>query len=394
LNYLVALIFLILPAYLVRFSVFGIPTTVLEVIIYLVFAIGLILFFRTRRKIKPAKIWLPAGLLLLAAIISVWVSPLKISALGELKAFFIDPLLVLWLMLVYLSKKDFRLILGVVSLSALFVSFHAIWQYLSQNITPDGRVIGIFGYSPNYLALFLAPITALFIGYSIENWQKNHLNNFASLGASAFYLIALYLSGSRAGLLVVLAGLIAFSIFKYWSKISSKIYLKISLAVFILIAVFIGWFFFKPNFSLSPENGGRVTSSNNIRWQIWGTSLELGRNNPVLGLGLGNFQPAFTELTKNRANFPEYISPWALTPHNLYLMFWLSTGILGIGAFIWILVIFYQQGFKLKTSESAILLAGMTALLLQGLVDTPYFKNDLCLIFWCLVGLVIILNKE
>lgn len=392
-KYLIAIIALILPSYLIRFKIFGIPTTFLELFIYLVFLTGLILAIKNKIKCEKDEVWLPAGLFLLSAIIAVFISPLKNTALGEMKAFFIDPLLVLWLVLTYIRSKDFGLILGSLGLSALFVSAHAIWQYLSQAVTSDGRVIGIFGYSPNYMALFLAPITVMFIGYTIEFWKKRSIDNLGMIGAIFFYLVAIYLSGSRAGLLVVGAGAIAYLVFKYLPLIQKKIQLKIGLVFFIIIVVLSAWYVFKPNFNLSPETGGRVTSSNNIRWQIWETSVELGSKSPLFGLGLGNFQDSFTELTKTRANFPEFISPWALTPHNLYLTFWLNAGLFGLIAFIWVLILFYKDGLKNKGQIAIILMAAMTAILLQGLVDTPYFKNDLSLIFWLIVGNMLILKK-
>ena len=35
----------------------------------------------------------------------------------------------------------------------------------------------------------------------------------------------------------------------------------------------------------------------------------------------------------------------------------------------------------------------MTVLLIHGLVDVPYFKNDLAVLFWIIIGLIII-NKK
>jgi len=35
----------------------------------------------------------------------------------------------------------------------------------------------------------------------------------------------------------------------------------------------------------------------------------------------------------------------------------------------------------------------MIALLTHGFFDTPYFKNDLAIIFWVMVGLAVVLKK-
>ncbi len=82
----------------------------------------------------------------------------------------------------------------------------------------------------------------------------------------------------------------------------------------------------------------------------------------------------------------------ALTPHNLYLMFWLSAGIFGLIGFIWAIIAFLKQVFKKFTSkEAVILLAIMATILSYGLIEASIWKNDLSIIFWTVWGLAWIL---
>lgn len=398
-KYLIALVILALPAYLVRFTIGGIPTTLLEIIIYVVFIIGLSqMGYCQWGKIKNP-ILRPIGLLLAAAVISVYISPEKTAALGQIKAFFIDPLLVFYLMLCYLKKEDFPLIFGALAASSLAVAGHTIIQKFSGQVTPDGRVIGLFGYTPNYTAFFLAPITVLLTAYGLHlTASKIKINKIWLLAVSCLLLanlLAVYLSGSRAGLLAMASGMVCYFMIYFRDFIKARPKLKIALVILTILAAVGAGYAFRPNFALSPEQGKRITSSNNIRWQIWQTSWELGQKSPIFGVGLSNFQEAFAQLTQNRVNFPEYITPMALTPHNLFLMFWLSTGLLGLLAFIWLLVWFYRTGLKLLSEPLApILLATMTVIVIQGIVDTPYFKNDLTVFFWLILGLMILLNRK
>ncbi len=391
-KYLIALIALALPTYLIRFDIGGIPTTLLEVLIYAIFLIGLWkLAYCQWLKVRQT-FWLPIGLLLIALIISTIIAPDKLAAAGQVRAYFIDPLLVFWLMVCYLEAKDFSWVFLGLAGSGLFVSVHTIVLKILGEVTSDGRVIGIFGYSPNYVALFLAPIAVMVFAYGINFTKKNIKLAVISYLLSAISIVAIYFSGSRGGLLAVVGGIIFYLILKYWGIIRKKMLYKLGVLLLITLAIFGTAWFFKPNFQAS---GGRVTSSNNLRWQIWGVSFELGAKHPLFGVGLANFQPAFSDFTKNRGNFPEYITPQALSPHNIFLMFWLTGGILGLVAFIWLLVIFYQTGFKnLSKPWTLILLAAMTTIILQGLVDTPYFKNDLSIMFWLILGLMLLLNYE
>jgi O-antigen ligase len=89
------------------------------------------------------------------------------------------------------------------------------------------------------------------------------------------------------------------------------------------------------------------------------------------------------------------------------LHFWVELGILGIASFILLLAAYFarmrrtlayvipdeirnpekkEQEVEAGTGEFPLLLIGslgaMVAILVHGLVDTPYFKNDLAFIFW------------
>jgi len=395
-KYFIFIIALCMPAYLVRFQVSGIPSSLLEIVIYLALIYGLINLKKAQTNQNLAKLYLPVGLFLLAATISVYISPLKTQALGQLKAFFIDPIIVFWLATAYLKREDVVWLVVGLSGSSLVVAMHTFWQKFSGQVTIDNRVVGIFGYSPNYIALFLGPIAVLLFSYGIELLNKKKtLASFSLIFISLLNFLAIYLSGSRAGLLVVIAGLVIYLLLKFRFFFQKNSVALILLIGVIVTSISLSWFAFRPNFNLSPDLGGRITSSNNIRWQIWETSWELISGQPIFGVGLANFQNAFSSLTKERVNFPEYISPWALTPHNLFLTLWSTVGILGLISFCWLTISLYNFGIKkISLGLSLVLIATLSTLILQGLVDTPYFKNDLSIFFWLVAAFVVLLNKE
>jgi len=394
-SYLISLILLLLPAYLIRFSIFGIPSTVLEVLIYAIFLYGLWQAYKVGFRPIEWEIWLPISALIIALIISTIISPDKRTASGEFKGFFIDPLFVVWLMYQFGKKESLLLWFGASSISGLFVAIDTIILKILGHVTPDGRVIGIFGYSPNYLALFLTPIAVLVFSLGWYYLAKKKV--LWSLGADlAFILIglAIYFSGSRGGIMALAFGIGIFFLAKYWRFVAQRFSSKIIVAILILAAIYTAWTFIRPDFSASPASG-RVASSNNVRWQIWQASWELGTKNAkniILGVGLGNFQNAFGNLTKDRANFPEYITPMALTPHNIFLMFWLSTGILGLLSFLALLVLFFREIRKNLSGEfMPIILGVFSAITIYGLVEAVSWKNDLSIFFFFFWGVVWIL---
>jgi hypothetical protein len=69
--------------------------------------------------------------------------------------------------------------------------------------------------------------------------------------------------------------------------------------------------------------------------------------------------------------------------------------VLGTIAIAWLLIIAFRaswQGWKATEPEWRPIFLGallaLVAIVVHGLVDVPYFKNDLSLEFWAIVGLV------
>jgi len=66
-------------------------------------------------------------------------------------------------------------------------------------------------------------------------------------------------------------------------------------------------------------------------------------------------------------------------------------GILGLVSFIGLVVLGLWRFWK---NPYLWFIAPLFALLVHGLIDTPYFKNDLSLIFWFLIGIAAISQKS
>jgi O-antigen ligase len=307
------------------------------------------------------------------------------------------------------NKKDVKNVLKWLYFGIFGVAAVGLIYYFQGSLTYDGRLKTFF-LSPNYLAMYLAPgIIAGF--YFIKN-QSSKLktpacrslapvgrqNNNSKMKIYSILLLlsysvliaSFYLTYSYATWASVIISLLG-AHFLINRKINKKVFL-ISLVVLVLL-VFSQW------------NAGKLENLKNYsrsslesRIMIWKSAAKILKDSPVWGIGPGNFQTKYLEYQKY---FPPYLE-WAVPqPHNLYLAFWLQAGILGIAGFLILVAVWLKNTLRLAKKKQDLsswlsfpLLGIMLYVLIHGLVDTPYWKNDLAVIFWVTVSLGIILQQS
>jgi O-antigen ligase len=120
---------------------------------------------------------------------------------------------------------------------------------------------------------------------------------------------------------------------------------------------------------------------------IWQSAEKVLENSWVWGIGAGNFQEKYLEYQKYFAPYLEWAVPH---PHNLYLALWLYGGIFGLVGFLALVFFWFSALFRSQKNPSLrfIGLGIMLYVLLHGLVDTTYLKNDLAVLFWLLFALI------
>ena len=404
-QYIVAILLGILPLYLVRFAVFGIPANALEVALYGVFAFVLASALRKGSVCNlfslPKEGLFRTGfvLLLLGAALSVAFNP-TLRALGILKGWFLDP--ILFFLLMRYIRGSASSIAWAYGISATAVALIAFGYWARDISTYDGRLRAFFE-SPNHLAMFIAPaalITAWLTGQLLREIsqmnresgtrnQRIHIGTFV-LHASCFIILALvlWLTKSHGAWFGVVG---AFFVGFVFPKISQKLRVMVIVIVIVLgastplLAVRF-WPQLQNTFSVSER------SSLASRTMIWQSALAIGRDNPIFGVGPGTFQERYLAYQKN---YPPYLE-WAVPqPHNIYLAFWLQTGLLGLTGFLLLLVWYFKKLLNnLSLVVSCWLLVVMTYTLLHGSVDTLYWKNDLSFMFWALLGFVSLLREN
>lgn len=139
---------------------------------------------------------------------------------------------------------------------------------------------------------------------------------------------------------------------------------------------------------LRPERVFSPTTSS-IRVLLWGSSLQMLADHPVLGVGLDNFLYLYSPA---RAERP-YMHPdaWRESelshPHNIFLDWWLSLGLPGLAALAWALLLLLRHA-RPRGPLAVGLLGALAASLAHGQIDNSYFLPDLAALWWLQLALL------
>nr|WP_272878443.1 O-antigen ligase family protein [Clostridium sp. Cult3] len=225
----------------------------------------------------------------------------------------------------------------------------------------------------------IIPISASLFWYSKKIHKKAIF-----LITSLILTIALVLTLSRGGWVGF-----AFGIFIFIILIEKKLLLSI-------IPIVLAGVYFLPqsivNRILTIGNLG--DSSNAYRIRLWKITLEIIRDNWLVGVGFG-YIPFKTTFETYIRTMPAYHS------HNTYLQTMGEMGILGLIVFIMLIFVLYKYGIKrlMKQEDRYIrtmaggVLAGLAALLAHGAVESVLYLPKIIITFWTLVGLILALMR-
>ncbi len=399
--YLLALTLLLAPAYAFKFSIGPLPTNLLMLWVFFVWLVFSVIIIAKKQipqilatsRILDRKIFILTGLFFLGGAISLFWKGFSVQKLGQFVVLFLQPISIFFLSIfVWRRNPESKLLLlttGYLLLALMgiysIVQYFTLWglppAYWGNSVEPK-RALSFFSH-PNFYSLFSAPLLSLllpdvarrFIGLISKPINRHAtLRDFTSLLAWLFGTIGLLLSFSRAGWLGLTAAGLVYLFFSADKKIRKFASVIIVIIIIVIAAT--------PNLRwrlITPFKGERSANSRIILWE---SGLKAIKTSPILGLGLNgyssNYQKFQNDVALDTHNFP----------HNIFLNFWLETGITGLISLIGLIGLLIYRGLKNKDDEYRLGVAlFLIAILSQGLLDNPYFKNDLALIFWLVLSL-------
>lgn len=371
------------PVYLIKFSVFDVPLNLLDILILFTITVwtyeNRLIFFKKIKKSlkKTSSILFPVFLILFGLFVSALLGENFLRELGIIKSWFLLPITFGFIIFNETQKiNTVKKILNALFFSSFFISIISLFYLLFDKLTYDGR-LSAFYLSPNHLAMILVP------GFLIGFWEavKNKEINTFKLIYLLPILLVLFFTHSYGA----------------WISLTISCFLILSLThkkiiLFLILVLFIFLILERDSSKFNAIFNHQEQSSLDSRFVIWQVSKKIISDNWLWGIGPGNFQEKYLEYQKYFPPYPQWAVP---QPHNLFLAFWLQTGLLGLFGFLYLIFSWSTKKIKIlifskdfyKKKFSLIMLTTIFATILHGLIDTPYWKNDLSLVFWSIIYL-------
>lgn len=301
--------------------------------------IGLLATLSRHTKMRIGTLhWLTLSFVLLAGFSFYW----SVNPDATLKRLwtYVQLLAMMWLIWQWADneKKVLQLFqafgLGALTLAA------GIFAGLS-GATAGASRLDAYNFNPNDIASILAlgiPI-CWYAGLRNKNFWVSKLY----MAIPAVLVIAILLTGSRAGLV---KAILAFGLI-FWSLTEGSNFRRLlilcsgALIISIVLTVVPSRTLTRLGTTTSEIGSGTLGG----RTEIWSVGMEVFYQNPLLGIGAGNF----------RTVVGDYFM-YDRAPHNVFLAILVEQGIIGLGAFLFILGAVFNYVLRAPPRERMFLL--------------------------------------
>lgn len=305
------------------------------------------------------------------------------------------------------NKKMIPVVLGTLAIcvageslvgflqSFLHLDEISTWQDTS-NLNPEDVLSRVYGtlkpLNPNLFGGYLVAGFPTVLG-SVFFFLNRKQFKYAIIPA-IFTLVSIYAifqTGCRGAYLalMLILGCVFLISAKFLWKTYKKLYVSFisSIVVLFMMAItFVGALRHRFMSIFAMRND----SSNSFRFNVYHSSLQMFKDNWLLGIGVGNknFREIYGLYMKTGFD--------ALSAYNIYLETAVESGIFALIAFLGTLITLSINAVKFILTELdiekviyvAISIIAIWAVMFHGLVDTIYFRPQLQFMFWTYVAVI------
>lgn len=242
---------------------------------------------------------------------------------------------------------------------------------------PQHRVFSSFG-NPNIAgAWFGSIILMIFYLKCIDKEKKDYIIYNLSI---ALVIVALLLTESTGAFIALVGSMFAYYILKEKKDIRGLIAICIIVGISSILFVII------QNKLANTTPIGELVTSFNSRYHIWIGSINMILKKPITGWGiLGMMQYGSNFVYSNEPSLHNKIIVFLIHPHNLWLTFLVTLGVVGFLIYLYIKFNLYKDMIKLYKRHNKMLpliVAINTMVIIQGIVDCTLYAPQICIIFF------------
>ena len=304
------------------------------------------------------------------------------------------------------NKNKIPYLLGAIGLC---VSFEAVvgffqnfshveeisgWQDVSS-LNPEEVMTRVYGtlkpFNPNLLGgYFVAGIPALYGLSAYFLADRKYKLSIVGVVLALLSTLTLFLTGCRGsyiGMMVIFCSMFVVSA-KYLWKNYKTIYLSVvgGVVAFATSAILLVSSLRARVLSIFAM---RQDSSNSFRFNVYHSSVEMFKDNWLLGIGVGNqnFREIYGLYMKTGFD--------ALSAYNIFLEIAVESGVFALIAFVGFLITLVKKSvqfiLKSENTKAVILVAtagiSICAVCIHGFVDTVFFRPQIQFVFWTMVAI-------
>ncbi len=252
---------------------------------------------------------------------------------------------------------------------------------LLQGISPNGKLywirqprMGGWIYGPyvnhNHYAGLMEMLVPIPLVVSLTRLAPPKVRAVAAASA-AVMVGTIFLSGSRGGMLAIVAELVLLAalLVKQKSGLRTAIGIGVFLGIIAGLLIWIGGSELSQR--IATAGPGHSELSSDIRSYINRDGLRMFLKKPVLGWGLGSFPIVYPQFRTFYTNF------FVNEAHNDYLQLLVEMGLLGFATMIWFVVTVYARAIKkighwpteLSGAVTLACMLGLSGILVHSAVD-------------------------
>lgn len=275
------------------------------------------------------------------------------------------------------------------------------WQDVT-NLNPEEVMTRVYGtlqpYNPNlfggYLVVGLPTCLGLTIWLLVKKYYKLAIVFLVGTLAGVLSLVFTGCRGAYVAFFMMVIATLAISLKFFWQNYKNIYLTVVGVGFAISTALILASASLRAR--ILSIFAMRQDSSNSFRFNVYQSSLQMFKDNWLLGIGVGNknFREIYGLYMKTGFD--------ALSAYNIYLEVAVESGIFALIAFVAYLgmQIFYALKLILTSRDvenvifMSVTLLALIGVMAHGMVDTVFFRPQIQIVFWTMMALITAIKNE